>query len=218
LHPPRIAMTSQYGTTRVPSGEIVLPFSRPPPALGVASAARSTLVTTSIQSLRKHGFYDRYARHLSNDQRDALLTAVAGTWLPMDLAFAHYAACGALDLTLAEQTAIAMEVGDRVNGTFLGSMLRMAKTVGVSPWSALGQSAKLYERLFCGGGIAVSKKGPKDARVDLIGNPLCTIDYFRVGVRGVYEVALQLFCQRVSTFELTARATSHSMSIRIAWV
>ena len=144
--------------------------------------------------------------------------AVAGTWLPIDLlAFAHYAACDALGLGPGEQTDIAMEVGDRVNGTFLGTMLRLARSMGASPWSALGQSARLYERLFCGGGIAVSKKGPKDARVDLIGNPLCTIEYFRVGVCGVYLAALQPLCRRVSALELTARATSHSMSMRISW-
>jgi hypothetical protein len=210
-------MSQTYAATRVPSGEVVLPFSAPPPSLGAASAARSTLVTTSIQSLRRRGLYERYARHLTGEQQEAMRMIVAGTWLPMELAFAHYAACDALGLGAAEQTAIAMEVGDRVNGTFLGTVLRMAKSLGASPWSALGQSAKLYERLFCGGGIAVSRKGPKDARVDLIGNPLCTIEYFRTGVCGVYQAALQPLCRRVSALELVARATSHSMSMRIAW-
>lgn len=202
---------------RAPSGEIVVPFSAPPPALGAASAARSTLVTSSIQSLRTRNLYPRYERRLAPEYREELLLAVAGTWLSMDAAIAHYAACDALELDAGEQLAIAMEVGDRVNGTFLGTMLRMARTAGVTPWLALGQSAKLYERLFCGGGIAVSKKGPKDARVDLVGNILCSLEYFRVGVRGVYQAGLQLFCRRMSIIELTTRATSHSMSLRIAW-
>jgi len=201
-----------------PSGEVVVPFGSPDsPSLGGASAVRSTLVTTSIQALRARGLYERYERRLSHARPEDVLMAVAGTWLPVDAAFAHYAACDALDLDVGQQLAIATDVGDRVHGTFLGRMLRMARSVGVSPWLALGQSAKLYDKLFCGGGIAVSKKGPKDARVDLVGNPLCSIEYFRVGVRGVYQAGLQLFCRRVSIIELTARATSHSMSLRIAW-
>ena len=208
-------MTSSYA--HAPSGEIVVPFRAPPPSLGGASAARSTLVTTSIQSLRARGLHGRYERRLPREHRDELLAVVAGTWLPMDAALAHYQACDALGLDEDEQLAIAMNVGDRVHGTFLGAMLRTARTLGVTPWAALGQSTKLYERLFCGGGIAVSKKGPKDARVDLVGNALCSIEYFRVGVRGVYQAGLQMFCRRVTTFELVQRATPRSMSIRIAW-
>jgi hypothetical protein len=199
------------------SGETFLPFPAPLSSLGVASAARSTLVTTSIQSLRARGLYDRYAHRVAEAHRDVLLTTVAGVWLPMDAAVAHYEACDALRLDVNEQLAIAMEVGDRVHGTFLGMMVRMAKTVGVTPWPALAQSAKLYERLFCGGGVAVTRKGPKDARIDLVGNGLCDIEYFRVGVRGVYEAALQLFCRRVTTFELPLRG-GHSMAIRVSWV
>ena len=136
----------------------------------------------------------------------------------MDAAVAHYESCDALGLDAGEQLAIAMEVGDRVHGTFLGMMVRMARTAGVTPWPALAQSAKLYGRLFCGGGVAVTPTGPKDARVELVGNALCAIEYFRVGVRGVYQAALQLFCRRVTTFELALRRAPHAMAIRICWV
>jgi hypothetical protein len=198
--------------------EQFLPFPAPPASLGAASAVRSTLITTSIQSLRGRGLYDRYSRRIAVAHRETLLTAVAGVWLPVDAAVAHYAACDELGLAVDEELAIAMEVGQRVHGTFLGMMVRMARTIGVTPWPALAQSAKLYDRLFCGGGIAVTRKGPKDARVDLVGNPLCDIEYFRVGVRGVYEAALLLFCRRVSTYALPQHGRHHAMALRISWV
>jgi hypothetical protein len=200
------------------SDETFLPFRSTPSKLGAASVVRSTLITTSIHSLRDRGLFDRYAAGLDEAHRDALLTAVAGVWLPIDAAVAHYEACEALRLGVAEQLAIAQEVGDRVHGTFLGVMMRMARTAGVTPWSALALSGKLYERLFSGGGIAVTRKGPKDARVDIVGNALCSIEYFRVGLRGVYQAALQLFCQRVTTFELPWRRAAHAMAVRISWV
>ena len=110
-----------------------------------------------------------------------------------------------------------MEVGERVNGTLLGMLVRMARTVGVTPWSALAQSAKLYGRLFCGGGIAVFKHGPKDASVQIVGNPLCDIDYFRAGLGGVYQAALRLFCQRVHTSLSTARRPPRTLVLHVCW-
>lgn len=198
--------------------ELFLPFRAPPARMGIASVVRSTLVTASIQSLRARNLYDRYALRLTMDDREALSSAVAGVWIPTALAVAHYRACEALRLSVGEQLDIALEVGSQMHGTFLGAMLRVAKTVGVSPWTALGYSGKLYDRLFRGGGIAVTRTGPKDARIDLVGNPLCEIEYFRVGVRGVYEAALELFCERVTSQEIPRRFVGLDMALRISWV
>lgn len=211
-------MRHQFATSRETVEETVLPFRAPPARMGTATVARSTLVTASIQSLRTRGLYDRYAVRLASEHHAALSTAVAGVWIPMGLAVAHYRACDALRLCVGEQLDIALEVGQELHGTFLGAMLRIAKTVGVTPWTALGYSGKLYERLFRGGGIAVTRTGPKDARVDMVGNPLCDIEYFRTGVRGVYESALELFCQRVTTQEIPRRYVGLDMALRISWV
>ena len=135
----------------------------------------------------------------------------------MSLAAAHYRACESLRLCVGEQLDIALKVGMHLHGTFLGAMLRMARTVGVTPWGALAYTDKLYERLFRGGGIAVTRVGPKDARVDLVGNPLCQTEYFRVGVRGVYQAALELFCERLSTHEIPRRYPELDMAVRISW-
>jgi hypothetical protein len=198
--------------------EPLLPFRTPRSHPSVAAFARSVLVTNSIRSLRTRGLYDRYAIRLPETDRAALATAVAGVWIPMSLAVAHYEACDALHLGVGEQLCVALEVGQHVHGPLLRGMLRLAKKAGITPWAALAHSDRLYGRLFLGGGIEVTRTGPKEARVDLVGNPLCDIAYFRVGVRGVYESALELFCQRVVTQEVPWRRGSLEMAIRISWV
>lgn len=197
--------------------ETVVPFRATPSRMGTATMVRSTLVAASIQSLRARGLYDRYAVRLAEADRNELATAVAGLWIPMSLAAAHYGACESLRLCPGEQLDIALKVGMRLHGTFLGAMLRMARTVGVTPWGALAYTDKLYERLFRGGGIAVTRVGPKDARVDMVGNPLCQTEYFRVGVRGVYQAALELFCERLTTREIPRRYPGLDMGVRISW-
>jgi hypothetical protein len=195
-----------------------VPLAAPPAKLGVCTHVRSTLIATSIQSLRTHGFLDRYTKLLHGAHRETLLTAVAGSWMPMEAALAHYRACDALRIDPRLQLAMGMDVGNRVHGTFLGVMLRTARTAGVTPWVALAHSAKLHGRLFAGGGgISVVELGPKDARVDLVGNELCDVDYFRTGVRGVYQAAVQLFCTSAYSVELSRGRAPRTTAMRISW-
>jgi hypothetical protein len=178
-----------------------LPFPAPPVTLGQATEVRSTLLATSLQSIRKHGLLDLYQRHLTGPFKETVLTA-----------------CDALRLEPAVQLAIGMEVGDRVNGTFLGFMVRTAKTAGVTPWHALAQATKLYFRVFQGGGgIAIGELGPKEARVELVGNMLYDIDYFRNGCRGFFQAATRLFCNRVYTYDLSRGRNANGMTLRISW-
>jgi hypothetical protein len=205
---------------RFPGGldEEFLPFAAPVSTLGVTSAVRSTLVTSSIRSLRARGLGERYVGLLFGPHRETVLTSIAGVWLPVAAAMAHYEACDRLDLDPATEMSLGLAVGERVNGTLLGMLVRMASNVGVTPWSALAQSSKLYGRLFCGGGIAVTKHGPKDASVEIVGNPLCDIDYFRAGIGGVYQAALRLFCRRVHTALCTGRRPPRSLVLLVSWV
>jgi hypothetical protein len=176
---------------------------------------RSTLIASSVRALRERGRLDDYARLLDPLWRDLPMQAIAATWLPLDAGRAHYAACDALGFSVAEQVAIGRQVGDRVNATFLGTMLRAAKGVGVTPWLGLPHCRKLYERLFDGGDVCVTKTGPKDARMELAGNPLVTLSYFRQGLRGMWTAALELFCSRAYVTE--AARTETSLRLRISW-
>ena len=62
----------------------LLPFPAPPAELGLATQVRTTLIATSLQSLRARGLLDRYTKLLQGRHKETILTAVAGSWLSSD--------------------------------------------------------------------------------------------------------------------------------------
>ncbi len=195
--------------------EIVSPF--PAQRAHPASEMRSTLLTTSIQSLRAHGHLEVYSKTVSSEFRETILTTVAGIWLPIALGIAHYKACDQLKLPPSEQVAIGKEVGDRVQGTILGLVVRTAKQAGLTPWTGLGSGNRMYERLFIGGGLCLIKLGPKEARMEIVNNPLFGFTYFRNGFRGIVATGAELFCAKAYVHELPKLTSATSLGLRISW-
>jgi hypothetical protein len=181
------------------------------------SEARSTLITTSIQAIRARGRFDEYERVVAPEHRETILTVVAGVWLPISVAAAHYAACNALGWSPDQQLDMGMEVGRRVQGTMLGLMVRTAKQAGLTPWAGLTQCTKLHERLFNGGSVKLVKLGPKEARIEMVQNPLFAFPYFRNAFRGVILAGGALFCEKMYVHELLRHGGSDSLGLRISW-
>jgi hypothetical protein len=199
--------------------EIVTPLPGPRGTLPEATRVRSTLLLSSLQSLRTRGLFERYVAVLDAAHRDAMLEAVAGAWLPMAVGIAHYRACDALELTAEEEAAMGRDVSVRVQGTVLDLLLRTARGAGVTPWAVLGALGKLWSRTFDGGGgVEVRKTGPKDARAELVGLPLLVVPYFRHAFRGVFQEGLVPFCQRAYVRESVEEATDTSAVFRLQWV
>jgi hypothetical protein len=192
-------------TLRHPRGEA-------PPVTRV----RSTMLLSSLRSLRTRGLLDRYLERLPRDFHEPITGAVAGTWLDVDVAMAHYRACDALGLGVQDQVAMGEAVGEAVNGTFLRTVFHIARTAGITPWTALKQYTKLWERLFDGGDVEVDKLGPKEALVQMYGLPLFAIPYIRVAIRGMHQTGFALFCTKCYMTDLSSTATSHAY--RAAWV
>jgi hypothetical protein len=195
--------------------EIIVPLRAPAERIPLPISVRSTLIASSLRALRERGRFDEYSSHLDAAWRELPMRAIAGTWLPLDAALAHYHACDRLDFTVHEQFQMGRDVGDRIHGTFLGTMIRGARNAGVTPWIALAQTEKLYDRLFDGGACSVTKVGPKDARVELIANPCVAIPYFRNAMRGLWLVALEFFCSKAYITEIGRTPTSYR--VRAAW-
>jgi hypothetical protein len=196
--------------------EVIVEFgaSRDTPA----SHARSTLITTSIQAIRARGRFDVYEKNLPPELREAILTVVPGIWLEIEIALAHYAACDALGLSPQEQFAIGAEVGGRVQGTMLGMIARTAKDMAATPWTALAQCDRLYERLFQGGSIKVTKLGPKDARMEILNNRLFAFAYFRNGFRGLVCAGAEMLGRaKAYAHELPRLGSETALALRISW-
>jgi hypothetical protein len=204
----------------VPSrDDIVLPFPAPPEALGELTEVRSTLLAASMQSLRARGLFERYSLLLAPAHRDAVLNSVAGEWLPVDSAAAHYIACDGLQLSVDEQLKMGHDVSRRTHEAFLGLLVKMARGVGVTPWVVLPKLNVLYQRVFRGGGLQITRMGPKDAKVEVVGLSLLSIPYFRNAHLGMYEAGLGMFASHVQarSTSLATLAPGKHFILRVQW-
>jgi hypothetical protein len=203
-------------TAAAPQDEdLVVPFPHPRERLPLPKHVRSTLIASSLRALRERNLIDAYTEALDPEWKRSILDTVAGLWMPIDAGLAHYRACDALSLSSLEIMSMGRDVGDRLNGTFLGTMIRAARSAGVTPWAGFPYTMKLYERLFDGGGCSVAKVGPKDARMEVASNPMVNIPYFRNAMRGVWQVGVELFCQKAYVVEIGRTETSYK--VKVSW-
>ena len=179
--------------------------------------ARSTIVLGSIASLRHAGHFDRYAAALAPEHRDQLLHAVAGTWIPVEVARSHYGACEALGLSPDEEVGLGRSIFERTGETMFGTILRLAKGAGVTPWTLLPHLQRFWERGYDGGGLRVTRIGPKEARVELTQCSLVEVRYFRNAARGLLGAVLQLFCTRAYLQEVAGARQRGILVVRAQW-
>jgi hypothetical protein len=163
-------------------------------------------VVSSIQTLKERGHFEQYKRILSPAHTDAILLAVAGMWLPMPVARAHYEACDRLRLTNEERREMGARSGERAQGTVLKTAAAIARRAGASPWSFVPLLTRLWARGADGGGIAVYKAGPKYSIVEVVGCELFGVNYFRAAFTGVVIGIIKLAATNVYAQDLPAPA------------
>lgn len=182
-----------------------MPFPASIDRIGPITAVRSTLVSSSLQAVRNRGLNDQYFAVLNPALHDEMRTMVAGTWVPIDIAREHYLAMDAIILSQDDRIGIGREVADKVQGSLLGTLARLATGAGVTPWAGLGAMHRLWDRIFQGGGVSVIKNGPKDAELHLAQFSLMDIGYFNGAFRGVAAAGLELFCRKAFISNLPRR-------------
>jgi hypothetical protein len=197
-----------------PAEEIVLPFPTP---VVPARHMRSTILLGSIASVRDTGRYDDYVAGLSPASRDVLLNAVAGVWIPLSIAASHYEACDALGLPVDQQVHNGRATFDKTRGTLLGTMLRMARGTGVTPWDVIPYFQRFWERGYDGGGIGAAKLGPKEARLEVVGVQLLETRYYRNVLRGLATGVTELFCSKAYITERPGHRSPGSIALRVQW-
>jgi hypothetical protein len=210
-------MPIAYPISTRPDAEVVVPFSRPKSELALSTRIRSTWLTTSILTLKSARLYERYLTKLPPEHHDTIRSNIAGGWVSTEVALAHYAACDSLGLGEKEQLDLGREAGRRVHGSVLSAMVRLAKNSGVTPWAALAQVDRLWAHSVEGGGIAVFKVGPKEARVEIVGFPCARVPYCRIGFRGVGAGALELFATALYAREVPELCSPTSLAYRVSW-
>lgn len=183
-----------------------------------ARAVRSTLLQSSLSFLRERGHFERYYELLEPRHRETIVQSMAPSWMPIDVAIAHYAACDALALSPGEQAAIGESVGKRVQGTMISSFMRAAREAGVTPIFYLSRFDRLYRRLIQGGSTQVTRTGPKDVEVELWGARLPRHPYFRVAFTGLCRASLTFFGSRGFAREVSYLPECDRLVISISWV
>jgi hypothetical protein len=200
--------------------QVLLPYPGPRharAAVPVASQFRSTWLSSSLRALRERNLIDRYEQLLPPVHREAILGAVVGVWLPIEVALAHYRACDALELSTMDLVSIGREAAHHVHGTILGTFVRLAKGAGVTPWTVLVRLHDLWNRIWIGGGVSVIKLGPKEARVEIVAWPVAESRYCRTAMRGVVTSIVDMFCERSYANEVTKFWTPSSIAFRLSW-
>jgi hypothetical protein len=197
------------------AGVVVVRLRASPSALPAVTAIRSTLITSSLRTLEERGLIDHYFTLLAPEHTATLRGAIAGTWLPVDVAVAHYRACNGLGLSTMEQLEMGRRVGEKIQGTLLGTLVAVAKQAGVTPWTFLEKLDRLYDRLTVGGGIAVTRVAEKDALIEIYKVPLFETAYFAHAWRGVIQGICDLFCTRA--YVKAGRFAGEKMTYVIAW-
>lgn len=196
------------------ANEWILPV---PPSPQNVTEVRSTLLISSRHAVTSAGYEAAYVAALDPEQRATVLDAVAGVWLPAAAAVAHYQACEKLGVSAEVALAVGRTTGKRMEGTVLGTAMRLVREVGVTPWTMLEQFQRFWGRAFIGGYVAVLKVGPKDARVVYGHCMLCDIPYFRGALRGVATSLLAQVCDRVFMNEIPSARRPRCVTYRVQW-
>lgn len=205
--------------TQAAGEEIHLPFAAPRATIRDATHFRSTWLTASQASVRERGYGERYAELLPPKHKEQLLGIIAGVWMPMEVAWAHYATCDRLELSTAELVDIGLGATRRANATALSFAVRVARGAGVTPWTILAQLQRIWDRTCMGGGgVAVWKLGPKEARLEVVGFPLAELRYNRITFRGIVGATVELFCEKLYVKEIPELCDRRSLGFRLSWV
>ena len=194
--------------------DVVLDFPKP---IQPVRQVRSTVLLGSVQSIRDGGYFDAYVAALTPAHRESLLGVIAGMWMSIDVARAHYAACDALALPLESQLQLGRATFERTKGTLLGTTVRMAQHAGATPWTIFPFFQRIWLRGYDGGGVRILKVGPKEAQVELVANELLEFPYHRNALRGLVTVIVGMFCQRAYMSERPPRRASE-ITYRAQWV
>ncbi len=189
-----------------------------PTQFGVCKNVRSTLLVSSYGAVRDAGFHKQYLAALPQRHHAAILEAVAGVWVPVEVAVAHYEACGMLGFSHDQEIAMGRQVGERMRGTLLGTLVRMAKEMGASPLTVIPQFQRFWTRAFDGGGLHASKVGPKEVHLGCQQVALAEVSYWRSALAGLTMGVLDMFCQKSYMQErVVKKRAPGSVLYRVQW-
>ena len=175
---------------------------------------RSTWIVASQQGLRARGFFDRYERRLVN-HRDAILSAIAGVWLPIDVVRSHYEACEELSIPDPEYV-LMVKAGSQVRQAWFSRLIAEAQHPEATPWTALHLMHRGWARAAEGGAVGISRLGDNCGRLEYVGCSLFEIPYFRRAVQFMIQFLVARTAAEAAVRDLAGRK-AHACSYLVEW-
>lgn len=197
--------------------EVIVPFPCAREAVPMGKEFRSTWLAGSLAVIRAHGAFERYLANLPARYHDPILRSVAGTWLPAEVAVAHYRAVDALGISGPERVQWGREITANLQKTIFSVGFSAAREIGVTPWTMLKLVPVSFSREWRGGAVAVFRCGPKDARVEIAGFPCSPIPHCRAGLRGVVMALCDRVCTKSYAQEIRALCTESTLGFGVSW-
>jgi hypothetical protein len=187
-----------------------------PPALAPLEAVRGSILLLDWQWLRSHDLLSAYEAALEDR---SVLEATAAQWVSFPQARFHWRALDALDLPGPMLDDVGRFVGEHVHGAFLTTLVRLAGQLGVSPWSALGQTYKLWTRSWRGGGVVARRVAEQAATLEIVSSAaIVGSRFFRGSFRGAVAAGIAPLCKRALVVEREESRSATSVLLRVSWV
>ena len=200
------------------SGDVVVPLTLPPSSIPLATAIRSTTLISSLGTLEQAGKLVAYWRDVPDQYAETLRHLVTGMWVPIAVGLAHYHTVDKLGFTAKDAKLNGRRVAENVQNSHFATMVR-ALGNAVSLWSILPKFPNFMGRLIQGGGCAVYRLGPKDARIELHAIPIARFGYVRSGWAGMFEGTFEIVARKVYVKDLPQRFDLPNSAIfELSWV
>lgn len=199
--------------------EVLVAFKGPPELAPPVTRVRGTVFSSSLQMVRDEGLYETYLDALPAEHHAAISSLIPTEWLSVELAYAHYQALDLLKLPREKIVKIGRSVGDRVQGGYLGTLVRGARSLGtITPFTVLERLDTLFGRVMEGGDVACFRTGEKDARIEFAGISLAELEYFREGMNGIIAAGVELTTRRVFVETRPGSYGPDSVTYRVSFV
>jgi hypothetical protein len=199
-------------------GDPAVPLYPVPENVRPVYAVRGTIVFLDWCWLRANRTYDRYTAAIEAGTRARLLGVAASDWVPAEILEAHYCALDSMGFTRAQAMTCGVSVGQAVHGSMLRTLVRLAGGLGATPWAALGQGRKLWDRSWRGGAFVPYRLGEKSARVEVLETAMARSAFHRASFCGALSVGIGWLCQEHVVREIENARRDDSFVFRIDWV
>jgi hypothetical protein len=193
--------------------EVVVALPSPVPPL---RAVRTTLLLSSQDALRWAGLYDAYLTK-ADAHRDALVSMVAGAWVSVDVAMAHYRAAERLGLAPAQVTELGQQFSTATHNVFSAALLRASRELGATPWTLFARAERAWGHSFDGSAVGIERVGPKEAHITIAGTPLAAVTYFRSALAGFAVALTESAASKAYVKQIPAECRDTTIGYRLSW-